>query len=907
MSREERGALLHEGSGSAVMSAYVEVIFDNSDRRFPNEKDTLVLRRTIGYKKDEFSLDKKNAEKQEVMNMLETAGFSRSNPYYIVPQGRVTAITNMKDAQRLAMLKEVAGTQIYEDRRTESLKIMQDTSNKREKIDETLTYIAERLDELEEEKNELREYQTKDKDRRCLEYAFFDREQTIINEKLAEIEDLRQTGTDTLEDKLETLQRGEEIVLDHASEIKKLTQKIEALKRSRAQLEEDRRSMASMKAKVELDVKNLIDGKASREKAQVNHQAQLKQVKAAIAAANAELATIIPEFTKRQVNESEMQAKLEASKAALERLQNKQGRNQNFKSKGERDKALQKQIEQSLVNQGEQKEVLMDATEQVSALQKNAQALEAELQMIEKRLEAWPAQLKTLADKEALAHTKHESLLDQRRHLWREEKDLEEQERSLKDDYHRAKKELSNMMDGNTARGLEAVRRLKLQEDIPGAYGTIADLMEVPDEYRIAVEQVGGNSLFHYVVENADVATQLVNHLQQVQGGRLTFMPLAQIRKRNVKLPNAVDAVPLLQKVKFDPKFEAAFSQIFGKTIICESLAIAGSYSRSHGCDAVTLEGDKTSDKGALTGGYIDRKRSRLRAVQIMNKLAGEHEAAAARLSAIRKQIEQNDQETTSAQGELQKARYAVQQFDDARERLPRELRGKRQEHQTILALLRDVTKQRENADQAMRKVMDDVAALQVELASDFKKTLSSSEERQLVELETTIRQLQQDRDKLSEKRRELGKRKATIEIDIQQNLQPKLDSLNTQDMDTSTASSSGDLKASQGELRRITQVASEVEDKLQENEAQFDEAQTIIQVIQQEKAEKEQQLEELAQNIEKHQRRMNKSVAKRTALQERATECQKVIRDLGVLPEEAFTKYQNAESKTVSIGMYRI
>src|ERR1700761_6457209 len=122
------------------MSAFVEVIFDNSDERFPTGKPELVLRRTIGIKKDEYTLDRKNATKNDVMNLLESAGFSRSNPYYIVPQGRVTALTNMKE-----------------------------TNSKRAKIDELLDYINERLAELEEEKDELRNYQEKDKERRCLE------------------------------------------------------------------------------------------------------------------------------------------------------------------------------------------------------------------------------------------------------------------------------------------------------------------------------------------------------------------------------------------------------------------------------------------------------------------------------------------------------------------------------------------------------------------------------------------------------------------------------------------------------------------------------------------------------------------------------------------------------------------
>lgn len=67
----------------------MEIVFDNSDNRFPTGRDEVILRRTIGLKKDEYSLDKKSASKADVMNLLESAGFSKSNPYYIVPQGRV--------------------------------------------------------------------------------------------------------------------------------------------------------------------------------------------------------------------------------------------------------------------------------------------------------------------------------------------------------------------------------------------------------------------------------------------------------------------------------------------------------------------------------------------------------------------------------------------------------------------------------------------------------------------------------------------------------------------------------------------------------------------------------------------------------------------------------------------------
>ena len=52
--------------------------------------------------------------------LLENAGFSRANPYYIVQQGKVNSLCLMKDEERLNLLKEVAGTRVYEERREEA-------------------------------------------------------------------------------------------------------------------------------------------------------------------------------------------------------------------------------------------------------------------------------------------------------------------------------------------------------------------------------------------------------------------------------------------------------------------------------------------------------------------------------------------------------------------------------------------------------------------------------------------------------------------------------------------------------------------------------------------------------------------------------------------------------------------
>ena len=75
----------------------MEIVFTNTPARFPTPNPTVTIRRTIGVKKDDYTLDKKSVSKADVMSLLESAGFSRANPYYIVPQGRVCIVLATSD------------------------------------------------------------------------------------------------------------------------------------------------------------------------------------------------------------------------------------------------------------------------------------------------------------------------------------------------------------------------------------------------------------------------------------------------------------------------------------------------------------------------------------------------------------------------------------------------------------------------------------------------------------------------------------------------------------------------------------------------------------------------------------------------------------------------------------------
>ncbi|KAM0198806.1 hypothetical protein ACHAPI_003827 [Fusarium lateritium] len=908
MSREERQGLLHEGSGSAVMSAYVEIIFDNSDDRFPTGGKEVILRRTIGLKKDEYSVDRKVVTKADVMNLLEAAGFSRSNPYYIVPQGRVTALTNMKESDRLNLLKEVAGTQVYETRRAESLKIMNETNNKREKIDELLEYIKERLSELEEEKEELRGFQDKDRERRCLEYAYYHNIQIGVQEALEELDNARQDGIDSSDTNRAEFSEGERAISRLDAEIHKLQREMELLQIDRRQLEEDRRDGAKTMAKAEMKAKNLKEGQSAQEQARSQHAADLESVQNDIASKEQQLSRIIPAYNEKKQEEDEVRRQLDHAEATRNRLFAKQSRGSQFRTKSERDAWLRKEIQELEINISTQKANKIDADEEVGRVHESIAQAEQEVAELRNRLANFSDERAALEEEVAKATDVLDKLNDERKLVRREDDKLNSVIANARQEKETAERELSHTMDGATARGLATIRRLKQERDIPGAYGTLAELLEVSDAYRLPVEQIAGASLFHYIVDNADTATQLADTLYRQQGGRVTFMPLAQLRPRQINLPRSNDAVPLLSKISFNQEYEKAFQQVFGKVVVCPNLTVASQYARSHGVDGITAEGDTTNKRGAMTGGYIDPRKSRLQAVQAVNKWRDEYERLLSQSRDIRQQIEFKDQEITAAMSELQKAKERLRQSVDGFEPLRHELANKSTHLENERGHLDAATRRRDAVENNMNSFLEDLAAHETELRSDFKKNLTAAEERQLEELGNNIQELQKQWNELSRARRDSERQKSLLEVDLRQNLQMKLDQLNSQAFENSTSgSSAGGLKEAQRELKKAQKAHKAIEASLQEVEAKMDDAQASLEQMENDKAQREQAQQEVSVRIEKQQKRMDKSLRRKAVLTTQAAECAQTIRDLGVLPEEAFDKYENMDPKTVSSKIKRV
>jgi structural maintenance of chromosome 2 len=61
--------------------------------------------------------------------MFQTFKLNVNNPHFLVMQGRITKVLNMKPMEMLKMLEEAIGTQMYQEKRAKALKNMEKKEN----------------------------------------------------------------------------------------------------------------------------------------------------------------------------------------------------------------------------------------------------------------------------------------------------------------------------------------------------------------------------------------------------------------------------------------------------------------------------------------------------------------------------------------------------------------------------------------------------------------------------------------------------------------------------------------------------------------------------------------------------------------------------------------------------------
>ncbi|CAM8970304.1 unnamed protein product [Rhodiola kirilowii] len=888
---EDRHSLLHEGAGHQVLSAFVEIVFDNSDNRIPVDKDEVHLRRTIGLKKDEYFLDGKHITKTEVMNLLESAGFSRSNPYYVVQQGKIASLTLMKDSERLDLLKEIGGTRVYEERRRESLKIMQETGNKRRQIIQVVQYLDERLKELDEEKEELRKYQQLDKQRKSLEYAIYDKELHDANQKLTEVEEARTKVSEKSAQMYNSVLDAHEKSKDLEKIFKELTKELQILNKEKEAVEKRKTEAMKKCTQLELDNKDIEERISLNKRAKEDAMQQLETLQKEIHDSNKDLANITPLYDQKVKEEQDITREIVEREKKLSILYQKQGRATQFSDKTARDKWLQKEIL-------ELKGVLSSNLAQEQKLKDEIRQLNTELErqdlFIEDRqkdIAALQSHISESREGFRVQKARRDELQDERKSLWGKESALIADLDKLKAEVVKAEKSLDHATPGDIRRGLNSVRRIVGEYHIPGVYGAVFELLDCDDKFFTAVEVTAGNSLFHVVVETDEISTQIIRHLNAQRGGRVTFIPLNRVMAPRVTYPHGNDVVPLLKKLKFEPKFEPAFGQVFGRTVICKDLDVATKVARNDGLDCITLEGDQVSKKGGMTGGFYDSRRSKLKYMNIVKQNTNLINLKEEELHEIDRKITELITEQQKIDAEQAHDRSVLEQYKQ-------DIVNANKQKQSISKALARKEKMLSDAQSQIELLRTSIEMKEDEMGTDLIDHLTTEEKDLLSRLNPEITDLKEKLAACRMERLEIETRKAELETNLTTNLVRRKLELEAIISSEDNDALQSDAVIKKQELKDAKLLVSDLTQQFRKLSNSIDERTKELKDIKKRKSNLKSLEEKYERTLQEEAKELEQLLNKRNLLLAKQEEYSKKIRELGPLSADAFETYKRKSIK---------
>jgi len=905
--QEQRQALLHEGTGARVISAFVEIIFDNSDNRIPIDKDEVSLRRVIGSKKDQYFLDKKMVTKTDVMNLLESAGFSRSNPYYIVKQGKINQMATAPDSARLKLLREVAGTRVYDERKEESRGILKDTEGKREKISELLKYIDDRLAALEGEKEELRQYQKLDKMKRSLEYTIHDKELKETRKKLEELTEKRDDLGKETQKMRDDLTEAQEEIKRTSRELKELKTRVKGSVDEKDSLSGELGDLIKKRSKLELQIQDMKSEIESNDQAKKEKKKKIEDINSDIAKTQAKLDDITPKYDDFQRKEDRASQDLALSEQKRKELYAKQGRTSQFASKEERDKWINRELKSLTKN-------IRDKTDQIARLKQEITDNADRLPMIE--AEMVDINEKIINHKEIIDKNnkdfyelkkKKDTFQEKRSTLMRDETTSTSTLDTVRDELAGVESGLRSLTGKSVLNGIDSVQKVlqtfrdqnRHKDVIDGYHGLLIENFEVDRTFFTAVEVTAGSRLFFHLVETDKVGTVLLKEINQRRlPGEVNLMPLNKLDARDTEYPDSQDAISMLSKLNYNPKFDGCMKHCFGKTLICRSMEVASQFARTWNLDGITLDGDQVSRRGALTGGYYDRSRSRLelqnRKIELLEKLETQEKDFRGNQDVLAKL----ETEINSGVAEMQKLETKMSRNKETYDRLRSDLKSRKDEQSSLQRSREGKEKSLTSLESSLESMKASEESLRHEMGTDLMAQLSVEDQHKVDELTDKIRLLTKESKEVLRERIKLESEKNRLENKLNNNLMKQRDRFTKELDELTTSKTESMIDAMQAELEEVDDKVTEKKIKMQNIESGSDGLSGELKDLQKTLDDWKQKERSYQERINDEAKELEKISSKQGLLLKKKEEAMKKIRDLGSLPSDAFDKYQNTSLK---------
>ena len=534
----------------------------------------------------------------------------------VVMQGDVTRIVSMSNRDRRGLIDELAGVALFDSRIEQTRRKLDDVQERQERcriIEQELLASRQRLEKdcaKARQYQDLRERlqlgrrqemvlafeaaQQALKDLATRQQALEAQEQRDAAAMASAREQLNKAAAElsTLQEQVKAL--GEDQLLAVQAELAGLDTSSRELDRQAGQHQEEGQRLQGLRQ--DLSNRRQQWQSQAQDLDRAPHKDALAHAEESCSAAEAAV-----EVSRRRLAEVAGR-----SGAWLEEQQRRSGRRQDLQISLKPLQEEQQQLQERLRQEAER---LVELQQEQSQDAENEQAGQQRLQQMEQQ---WQTLLQSLSSGKQAVQQAADSLAVQQRTRAR----LEQEQTRLEREIARMESRRDALQE---SRGTGALRLL-LEAGLDGIHGPVAQLGEVEDRHRLALEVAAGARLGQVVVDDDRLAARAIDLLKRRRAGRRTVLPLHQLRAPGSGAGGAACARGqrpcgdsgggligrAVELVRFEPVYGQVFAYVFGDTLVFSDLGSARQQlGRSR---AVTLEGELLEKSGAMTGGSFSQR-----------------------------------------------------------------------------------------------------------------------------------------------------------------------------------------------------------------------------------------------------------------------------------------------------------
>lgn len=788
--------LVYKGGQAGVTKASVTLVFNNENKEtapvgYEQVDEITVTRQIVIGGRNKYLVNGVNAQPGRVQNLFHSVGLNVNNPHFLIMQGRITKVINMKPPEVLSMIEEAAGTKMYENKKEAALKTIEKKERKVEEINSLLEEkINPSLEKLERERKHYLEWNQNNNDvqtlkRYLIAYEYFQAvailqkssgEGSELSDRVAEIKELLTNLDEEQKDANEKLidlskERAQQLddgtLQDKQNNVDELSKKIVKMR----SLWTNQNDALATESKILADVNNTVE----------SHKTTLVSLRQKVADAEREVQPAEERLRKVSTDLEDAETALltgasqgsqsAATGSAIDQLD----------SARRAVSTAQTQIESLKLEMKHVSSELNSKAEQLASDRANVRRLEGERKAAEKAISDARLAVHELDFDAAAAEAINSKVEEERK----------------------AVAEISEKVDHLSARLASCDFRYsdpRPNFDRRKVHGLVAKLISVKDpKMTTAIEVTAGGRLYQVVVDTDSTANDILKNGQLAR--RVTILPLNKIRHEVISRAKAEAAKQIepstevaLSLVGYDQEVANAVEHVFGRTLICPDMNAAKrvTFDKRVRTRSVTLEGDTYDPSGTASGGSSSRQ-----GPSVLT-LLGELNDAEAELQLHR--------------GNLQKLEAQVASINE---------KGKRfRQLQMTLEVRQDEAKLLENGlrETATGRLLSEVEALKKRYNQEIPEALNaaketlSTESRKVKELEFSMK------DSKSAKERALKEAESALEKVRAARVTASSDLQTLKDRHSSLVV---DLETTEEEVKRLEKQISETlqpsVDKLQE------------------------------------------------------------------------------------------